>query len=531
MPDFAKVQELADGPASRRFFGKRIKFIWGASRVVDGRWYLGLVGFYDRADGFRNDGLAFSVRGLLLWGLGCAVALYGSGAYAIYAIAKRSPYNLTTYADVLRAPFQPARFRERSGRALIAEGHAAWVAGQYAKGRFLLEAGLSRAPAEYRTREELAQIYALIHQRARALTTLTAPLAAKYPGRPYLESLFSFAAEGEDFSVTVEACTRFLTDDTGTVPAADRRWLDRQRLVALLGARRTEEALQIAHSLEVAAPTLAAELETQALLELGRPLDALVALANWQTCAAPEDRSPILRLQARAFRESHRLAEMTQTLDSFRSLNSTDPTAALYGVVQRILAGQDEAARSAFDRYFLLFGHKRDDLLLAAKALSETGATPFVQRCLAAAEDQGFNRKLLYVELFRSQLRQGDWPAAARTLDVLHPLIVPDNPQEQLWFAWKTHLLAATASTGPLAVEAFVQFVERYPLASLSFYRENIETLLHAGCGATARRVLEKGTAAYPASVTLAALQAELDRLNAQPASDSAEAPEPTPPS
>lgn len=131
---FAKCPEQPDPLPSRRIFGRRIKFIWGASRVIRGQWLLGLVGRYDRGDGRRWEGLAFSVRGMLLWGLGLGVASYFSGAAAVHAVRSRSPYNLVRYTDVLLWPVQRARMRELTGRAFLAEGLVDLRVKRYAEG-------------------------------------------------------------------------------------------------------------------------------------------------------------------------------------------------------------------------------------------------------------------------------------------------------------------------------------------------------------------------------------------------------------
>ena len=42
---------------------RRIKLVWGAAKVIRGRWYFGLFGLYDRLEGEREGGLAISLRG------------------------------------------------------------------------------------------------------------------------------------------------------------------------------------------------------------------------------------------------------------------------------------------------------------------------------------------------------------------------------------------------------------------------------------------------------------------------------------
>ncbi len=64
----------------------RIKFIWGAGRVIRGRWYLGLFGFYDRVEGEPDSGLAISLRGVLAWGAACGALAYVGAATALHSV-------------------------------------------------------------------------------------------------------------------------------------------------------------------------------------------------------------------------------------------------------------------------------------------------------------------------------------------------------------------------------------------------------------------------------------------------------------
>ncbi|MSU49751.1 MAG: hypothetical protein EXS37_11815 [Opitutus sp.] len=101
---------------------RRIKFVWGASRVIRGRWYLGLVGIYDREEGVRGDGLAVSVRGVLLWGGFLAVVMWFVAALVLFWIWERDPYSALTYEDALFYPTRRAEIAKKNGRAFISAG-------------------------------------------------------------------------------------------------------------------------------------------------------------------------------------------------------------------------------------------------------------------------------------------------------------------------------------------------------------------------------------------------------------------------
>ena len=91
----------------------RIKFIWGASKVVMARWRFGLWGFYERKAGHPDSGLAVSVRGVLLLGLLVSVTAYMAGATTIYLWLDRKEHNYVTYTDVLLLPVRWDEIQEK----------------------------------------------------------------------------------------------------------------------------------------------------------------------------------------------------------------------------------------------------------------------------------------------------------------------------------------------------------------------------------------------------------------------------------
>ena len=101
---------------------RRVKFVWGAAKVIRGRWYLGLVGLYNRREGEWEDGLAISVRGALLWGIVMAGIGWVALATAGFWIWQRNPYAQQTYTDALLYPLRRAEIAEKRGQASIAQG-------------------------------------------------------------------------------------------------------------------------------------------------------------------------------------------------------------------------------------------------------------------------------------------------------------------------------------------------------------------------------------------------------------------------
>ena len=509
-PADAKLPGQKSGPSSRRIFGRRIKFIWGASRVIQGRWYLGLVGRYDRVAGMPGDGVAISVRGLLLWGLGCSVALYCGGAAAIYAVRSRNPYNLVSYSDVLLWPWQRAHMSELTGHALLAEGLADLQARRYAEGVSKLRAGLLRCPADTPARLALAHLYVRANQRPLALKTLLDRLAGGYPGREFMEELFAMAAEGEDYAVILDACNRYRTGREAQSAVADHSWLLQRQVQTLLAARRAAEALQLATTEGANAPAAIKEARVLALIDLGQTGDAREFLAAWRARAG-DYLALVVRLQVRVFGEARQFDEMEAAINELRALTPADPKPAVYGIVQRAMAGRGDLAALALDDYFFRFGGSRENLLLVMQPLAEIAALPLVQGCYDRATALGYDLRPFRVQLFLTQMRRGDWTAAQHILDQLIPLVSRDDPTSMFWLKWQKGLVTAATDPSLLAQKDLLEiFQDR--LMPLPLYCQTCTVLLRANRPDTARQVLDIGQHYYPTSSSLAKLQAEAER-------------------
>ena len=152
---------------------RRIKFIWGASKVIRGQWFLGVIGLYDRHEGKREDGFVVSVRGLLLWGGVLAFLGWVALATAGFWIWQRNPYTLLTYTDALLYPWRQSAITEKKGQAFIAQGLDLARAGRWYDAANLLRLGLARHPRDFRARLTLARFYQLTNQSAAGLKVLT----------------------------------------------------------------------------------------------------------------------------------------------------------------------------------------------------------------------------------------------------------------------------------------------------------------------------------------------------------------------
>ncbi|HYP18394.1 MAG TPA: hypothetical protein VEQ65_14375, partial [Opitutus sp.] len=311
-----------------------VKLVWGGAKQVPGRWRLGLWGVYEKPAGVRR--MAISVRGLLGWGAGASVAVYLAGATALYFWFTRQPHNLVTWTDTLLMPVRWEHVRELRGRMMIAQGLEDLAAQRWAEAHMKLRVGLVRAPREVEGRRALADFYLLANRRADAIAVLTGDLASGYPGRTFLAKLFALAAEGEDFDLIIAACERFAGH------ADDREWLLGQRIGALLGAKRAEEALQLANTHPGEGGVAVKEGKALALLELGRAEEAAAFLETWAQGnreAAPQ----LAGLQARAYGQLKRWPEMDAALECVRQAAPLDPRSYLEAVVQTWRVGRETA--------------------------------------------------------------------------------------------------------------------------------------------------------------------------------------------
>ena len=506
----AKRPEAPEAPPARRFLGRRIKLVWGAARVIQGRWHFGLFGWYTRVEGNpADDGLAISMRGLLLWGLAGFAALYFSGAAAVYAVRRHHPHNLARYSDILLWPVQRARMSELTGRTAIADGLSDLEEKRYVEGITKLRIGLARYPQETQARIVLAQLYIRANQRPLALKLLTDRLNVGYPGRDFLEELFNCAAAGEDYAVILDACERYRAARDSSAAEADRPWLLQRQVQTLLGAGRPGEALRLAEMAGASAPAAIKEEKVLALVGLGRAGEALAFLAAWQTSPGV-NRGQVLRLQVRALREARQFAEMDAAIKKLCALTPADPKSAVYGIVQRAMAHQDASAAIALEDYLFRFGGTRENLLLLVAPLAEVAAVPLVERCIEQAVTLGWDLKPFKTQQLRAQEQHGDWRAAQRTLDQLRPQVRLDNPAEMFWLRWQEHLVGAAADPSQIAQEALLEIFRTRPVP-LAALAQTGELLLRAGRFETAREVANLGQHYYPASPTLAKLLAKAE--------------------
>lgn len=475
----------------------RVKFIWGASKVIRGRWYLGLFGFYIRIEGVPDSGLAISLRGLLGWLGVMAVVGYVALASALAYVWNRNPYSKLTYSDALLYPLRRAEIVRKKGEAFNAQGQDFFREKKYHEAANLLRLGLARQPHDPMARATLAQYYLLANQRPIALRVLQEGLTDQYPGREYLQTLFTAAEQSDDHERVVEVSGRYLSHVQRSELEHDARWLVERRFVALSNLGRHEEALQLAES--AGDGDVATELRVTALLGAKRPADALKVLAEWEPRAGPTRAAAVVRLSVRAHRELGQFEEMERMLQQLRASNPAEPAPLVFGVVQRAMGGRAVEAQAALDDYVFRFGGSVANLILLAEPLAQIHEAELLERCVAAGKERGFPLQRLHSLLVETRVHRGEWDAAARLLALMPPETGRDAVLSTLWREWILKLGDVTRAASDASQLALVDLLRQRPWP-VAIFRKTVEALVNTGRFEAAREVLVLATRAFPAS-------------------------------
>jgi hypothetical protein len=476
--------------------GRRIKLVWSPSPAARSQWYVGLIGLFDRTDGRRHREIAISIRGLLLWSMGFAAAAYVAGATALFWYWERNPYSVLSYSDALLYPIRRDVINEKRGQAFIAQGTDLFRARKYGDAATLLRLGLARYPRDIAGRLLLAQFYQLANQRPAALALLEEGLPDDYPGRAYLEALFNAAQSGEDYGKIVAAARRYQPQLRAPEMLRDNRWLLARLFNALQASGRYDEALALAK--EEPPGDLAHEHQVLALVALHRLDEALAATDSWQ--AMPRaDRRAVLRLKVRVLREARRLPEMDAALAALREMNPADPSPAVYGVIQRAMAGEAAGAETALKDYLFRFGGSAQNLILVAEPLAEIGELELLRQCTAAAKERGYPLLRFQVATVQLLLEKGEWAAANAQFAAIPNVTGRENVASQAWRNWMDRLLDVVTSPAAAAQVSLLEFFRERPWP-LDMFKRTVTILERADRLENARDLVALAQRGYPAA-------------------------------
>lgn len=505
---------------------RRLKFIWGAGGVIKGRWYLGLLGFYDRVVGEPDSGLAISVRGFLLWLAALGLAAYLAAATALLFWLDRNPYNRVAFADTVTLPWRWRQFQSLRGQSLIAEGRADMREGHWGDALFKLRAGLAREPHDLQARLVLAQFYIASNQRPLARRTLSEGLSDDFPGLAYLGAAFTLAAQAEDYAFIESICARYLPQLDAVNAARPRRWLMQRRLQNFIDLGQPARVLTVAERDSGVPLSVRRELRVLALLALDREDEAVRELKAWRV-RAPADTDQVLRLLVRAEREAKRYEAMEGALDELVARTPGQPTPYVYRVVQLTLAGRKANAETALADYLRRFGARVENLHLLAEPLASIKAGgPGLARIVTTAREQGFELIRFQLMLAQGLLTDGEAREAGSVLaeilkegsvqpgkpaQLANPLgAAPRQKAAELAMRdWLQAMADTLLSPVPAAQTAFVETLRKRPV-NMATLRVIVATLRAGGRGETAQTILRLSEGAYPANVWVHSQLAEL---------------------
>lgn len=473
----------------------KLKFIWGASKVINARWRLGVWGFYERKQGYPDSGLAVSMRGLLLTLLLLAIMAYVSGATAVFFWLDRREHNKVTYVDVLLLPIRRDEVRVKRGQGYLDEGMVDLKKQRWNAALMKLRLGLARHPQALEPRLILAQFYIHNQRQELALKILLEGMDAVevYPGQSYFKAYLTLLIQGGDFDGIVDACDRYLAGEE-ELPEDERHWLLQRKISALLKAERAEEALA---SLESAPKNnLFNEHRMLVLVELGRNEEAIGFLNDWEEEVGATNQ--ILRLQVRAYREAKQGEKMNQKLAALRHMYPADPRTLAYAIIQQKLAGLDADARSSFDDYMFRFSGFSANLNLLAKPLSEIGEEELLKECLTSAEEQGYKLHPLLMLLTHTHLKKGEWDEA-HEVSLRMQTLTPKDAKASIVDAERLLALLAEIALNP-AEGPQVILLEHFGKRPRSFdsYRNVVEILVLAKRYDLVLRVIAEMEQRYP---------------------------------
>jgi hypothetical protein len=200
---------------------------------------------------------------------------------------------------------------------------------------------------------------------------------------------------------------------------------------------------------------------------------------------------------------------MGQTLEALRQLTPIDPRPYVYGLVQRLLAGQREEARQGLESFLQRFGSTAQYLELLAVPLAEIAERELLEQVIAFAQQQGFELSSLKVSLVQSLVARGDWRDAAAVL-VDFAAGAKKDPAAVAWMELMNAQIQAALDPSEGTQSTLVSLIRgrQFPLSS---YKKMIGNLQRAGRIVTARELITYAQGMYPQNVVLESLRRELD--------------------
>jgi hypothetical protein len=201
---------------------------------------------------------------------------------------------------------------------------------------------------------------------------------------------------------------------------------------------------------------------------------------------------------------------MDRAIEDLRALDPSDARAAVYGVVQRVLAKREESARVAMDDFIFRFGGMAENLKLVAQPLAEVGVRTLFERCLAAAAERGYALQPLRGFQVQMHLKRGEWEEAEAALAQLKPASGRNLAgADEVWLGLMRRLVPAVSTPSEAAQISLVEFLRSRPWP-IRIFRTCVESLRVARHAATAREAIAVAERMFPGSHWVQVQKAEL---------------------
>ena len=440
-----------DRPPITQFKTPRLRLVWRPAADTRASWKAGIVGFYFRENPRRLH-IVFAARGILLWGLGLAVAGYLAAAAGLHYAWSRSPHNRVTFLDIL-LPTRWEQTKHKRGVDLVARGVEELRGQRFGTALMFLARGVNMAPADQRGRLELSRLYIRAGYLHRAKKLLQDGLA--YPPIPkaYTDLFFALESYMEDHEAILGAVDALAKSDDSRI----RRDALVQKANALRQLERWAELDALRDSL-AATPLIGVELAwARAQLERGTPERALAAI----------ERAPDLfgLLDERADIES-RLAlaagdiERAQRVhDTWRKARPTDARPRVLEVLIAIRANQWLAAREAIENYLLHFGTQPQQAAQIIIRLAEESDEQWVRFARQVAEESGAYSPALRMVFIETLLVRGHFIEAERELAAANAVIQATKFRAGSWPQGVQRIIQAARGTSPSARGLLIDFL------------------------------------------------------------------------
>ncbi len=511
---------------------KKLRFVWGRPPLAGGRWRLGLFNLLELSGnggneaaparpkywkGYVHHALHISGQGVVAWGAVAVVAAYFAGAgLLLHRWTRGNPHAQLSYLDLVLPQRWDGIGRLRAagwaeaGKAKVAEG-------DFVGGFALARLALARDPADFRNREQVARLHLAMRLVPRARDTLRDGLDHGYPGRGYLALAFSLAKESDNPADWTALAERAVAVHA-TLPAAKRdeaeeRWLDEQLVHALSAAGRFDEARRRMDERRPEGDALRRELAVLALLQDGRPREAMDALERWID-DAPRSAEP-LRLLVRAAREAHDHEAMDRALAALRALDPTKVDTLFYGIVQNQLAGRGAEALRLYEDTMFRHGANPAVPVALALVLAEAGMDEALARLETDLRDRGMEATPVDAARLHAAVRGARWDEALRLARGLRPPGREAPPRDAHLLALMERLALACLEDSAGVQSALVDYLAQRP-GGLRAYTLAINSLLAAGRSRTAARILTLAEGPYPDARQIAAARTRIEQEIAQ---------------